>query len=161
MKSRIFSAGVALALAGAACGGKTASPEKERPAQAKDSATSQIAVCAEANDGVCSKTISTFSAGAPFIYASYVTNDVPRAGTRFHFDWIADDVGRAAPPNTRIQELDLASDSASLLGGLASSYTVKANLSRPTKGWPVGKYHVELHREGKLISTVSFRIAAP
>ena len=61
--------------------------------------------------------------------------------------WIADDTGGAAPPNYKIDEN-------SFSGGDEFS----ANLSSPTNGWPVGRYHLEIYIRDKLAKKVPFTI---
>jgi hypothetical protein len=63
--------------------------------------------------------------------------------------WIAEDVGKMAPPNYKIGE-------ETLKNGISGSFT----LSKPTKGFPVGKYRLELYLEGKLTITVGFTVSA-
>jgi hypothetical protein len=40
----------------------------------------------------------------------------------------------------------------------AKSYTVNGNLTKPTNGWPVGKYRVEIKYGDKLVTTAQFAI---
>jgi hypothetical protein len=64
--------------------------------------------------------------------------------------WIAEDVGDAAPANYQVNE---ASTKASETRGFGTF-----TLSRPNKGWPTGKYRVEIYVGEKLAETIRFTI---
>jgi len=61
-------------------------------------------------------------------------------------------VGIAAPKNTKIAE-----DTVPIT---EEKQTGSFTLSRPNRGWPVGKYRVELFVNDKLAETVKFEIEA-
>ena len=63
--------------------------------------------------------------------------------------WIAEDVGDVAPPNYLID-----SATVSLGPGADGSFT----LSRPHRGWPLGKYRMELSVNGELAAVEPFVI---
>jgi hypothetical protein len=63
--------------------------------------------------------------------------------------WIAEDVGDVAPPNYLID-----SASVTLDPGAEGSFT----LSRPNRGWPLGKYRMELSVNGELATVEPFVI---
>jgi hypothetical protein len=67
--------------------------------------------------------------------------------------WIAEDVGKAAPPNTKIDEKTVVMP-APRNGG----WTGNATLSRPTNGWPIGRYRVEVYFGDKLVKSLRFSI---
>ena len=67
--------------------------------------------------------------------------------------WIAEDVGDAAPPETLID-----APAEVKLGSLENLVTFK--LSRPTAGWPLGKYRLEVKAGDKMIDTQKFSIVA-
>jgi len=73
------------------------------------------------------------------------TGDVLRA------EWVAEDVGAVAPKNYKIAESPTKISSVQDNGAFT--------LSRPTNGWPVGKYRVEIYDGDKLVETVKFDIA--
>ena len=66
--------------------------------------------------------------------------------------WIAEDVGEAAPKETKIDESTLEATKDNDKGAFT--------LSKPTNGWPVGKYRVEIYVEDELAETLKFTIAA-
>jgi hypothetical protein len=63
--------------------------------------------------------------------------------------WIAEDVGKAAPPNFKIAEKTLA---------LPFLNSGTFSLSKPNKGFPVGSYRLEIYLGDKLVKTLKFRI---
>src|SRR6266566_1437831 len=65
---------------------------------------------------------------------------------------IAEDVGDVAPANSKVLEKTLALDEDTDDGDF--------NFSKPTKGWPVGKYRVEIYVNDHLAKTVKFTIEA-
>ena len=96
------------------------------------------------------KPATSFPSDVPQLHAFYV-GDALKAGDVISGVWIAEDVGDAAPKNTTIDE--------------AASLKIKDpaepgafSLSKPTKGWPVGSYRVEISVNGKLAETVKFKI---
>ena len=73
-------------------------------------------------------------------------------GAKTRSVWIAEDVGKAAPPNYKIAEKTL------VLPFLDSG---AFSLSKPNKGFPVGSYRLEIDLGDKLAKTLKFRVAAP
>jgi hypothetical protein len=73
-------------------------------------------------------------------------------GDKIRCVWIAEDVGEVAPPNYKVDETDTTADGPEAFG----TFT----LSRPNKGWPPGKYRVELYAGDQLADTLKFTIAA-
>lgn len=82
---------------------------------------------------------------------------------RFHFEltgaargtvakgvWIAEDVGTAVPPNFTIDSAELHFDDGRRTGSFS--------LNRPAKGWPVGKYRIEVRVGDRVLYTERFRI---
>jgi hypothetical protein len=67
--------------------------------------------------------------------------------------WIAEDVGDAAPANYQVNETSTKADDVRAFG----TFT----LSRPNKGWPIGKYRAEIYVGDKLAETVRFTIEKP
>jgi hypothetical protein len=65
---------------------------------------------------------------------------------------IAEDIGDAAPPETKLIETTLTAD------GVASS--AHCNFSKPNGGWPVGKYRFEVYLNKALAYNVKFSVAA-
>ena len=92
-----------------------------------------------------------FSAAAPQLVVFFVGDRV-KVGEKVRGVWIGEDVGKVAPKTTKIAEDTVAITAE----GQNGAFT----LSRPTKGWPVGKYRVELFVNDKLAETVRFEVTA-
>jgi len=92
-----------------------------------------------------------FSADTPKIYAFYL-GEALKAGDKLRGVWIAEDVGTAAPKNTKIDEASIIAKSATDKGAFS--------LSKPDKGWPTGNYRIEIYVGEKLADTVKFKISS-
>jgi hypothetical protein len=97
------------------------------------------------------KAAKTFAADVPKLYAFFRTSG-SKVGDSLRGVWIAEDVGKAAPKETKIDEATLTADDNDFYGAFS--------LTRPTKGWPAGKYRVEIYADDKLVTTAKFTITA-
>jgi hypothetical protein len=97
------------------------------------------------------KPARTFVADVPKLYAFFRTSG-SKAGDTLRGVWIAEDVGAAAPKETKIDEATLTADENDFYGAFS--------LTKPTKGWPVGEYRVEIYAGDQLATTVKFTITA-
>lgn len=97
------------------------------------------------------KPATSFAADVPKLQAFFRSNGTKK-GDKLRGLWIAEDVGEAAPANTKIDEATINADKADFFGAFS--------LSKPNKGWPVGKYRVEIYSSEELATTVKFAIAA-
>jgi hypothetical protein len=95
------------------------------------------------------KPTTSFANDVPKLYAFFRTHGSEK-GDKLRGVWIAEDVGEAAPANTKIDEATMTADQDDFYGAFA--------LSKPTKGWPVGKYRVEIYSGDELETTVKFSI---
>ena len=94
---------------------------------------------------------TTFTADAPKLFAVFESSGTKKDAT-IRAVWIAEDVGAAAPANTKIDEASITANEDDVHGTFS--------LSRPNKGWPVGKYRVEFYHGKAMIKTVKFSITA-
>jgi hypothetical protein len=92
---------------------------------------------------------TTFAADTAEIFAFFKTKGL-KDGDKLHSVWIAEDVGEAAPKETKIDEKTLDAEGDTDDGVFS--------LSKPTKGWPVGKYRLEIYVGDELAKTVKFTI---
>jgi hypothetical protein len=97
------------------------------------------------------KPATTFSADIPKLYAFFRSKGTEK-GDKLRGVWIAEDVGDAAPKQTKIDEAMLTADEDDFYGAFS--------LTKPTKGWPVGKYKVEIYLGDELATTAKFSIKA-
>jgi hypothetical protein len=93
--------------------------------------------------------VTAYTAHAPKLYAIFKTEGL-KNGDKVRGVWIAEDVGDAAPAGTKIDEKTLTMDGDTDDGVFS--------LSQPTKGWPLGKYHIEIYVNGDLATKVKFEI---
>ena len=92
---------------------------------------------------------TTFTADVPKLWAFFRSTGT-KSGDNFRSVWIAEDVGDAAPKETKIDEATLAADK--------DDFSAAFSLSKPNKGWPVGKYRTEIYLGDRLASTSKFTI---
>lgn len=92
---------------------------------------------------------TNFAPDAPELFAVFKTKGA-QSGDKLRGVWIAEDVGSAAPANSKIDEKTLTMDGDTDDGDLS--------LSKPTKGWSVGKYRLEIYVNDKLVTTTRFTI---
>ena len=91
---------------------------------------------------------SVFAPNTPKIYAIFTLADVPR-GTKLKCVWIAEKT-EVAPPNYKIDEASMD------VGGLINGGN--CNFSKPTDGWPVGQYRVDMYLSDRLAHTARFNV---
>lgn len=96
-----------------------------------------------------------FSKDTPQLFYVCGSSDVHK-GQVFKGEWIAADTNGAAPANYKIDE---ASIDVEKTPGEDEVYTAKFSLSKPTKGWPVGSYHVDVYLDGTLVQSAKFTIS--
>jgi hypothetical protein len=94
---------------------------------------------------------TTFATNTPKLYAMFKTKGAT-AGDKIRGVLIAEDVGDAAPANTKVLEKTLDMEGDTDDGDF--------NFSKPTKGWPAGKYRVEIYVNDELATTAKFTIKA-
>jgi hypothetical protein len=96
------------------------------------------------------KPATAFSSDVSSIYAFW-KGEALAAGDKIHAIWIAEDVGDAAPKDTKILEGDAQVYKSNEDGAFS--------LSRPGgRIWPLGKYRVEIYIDGVLAQLVKFTI---
>jgi hypothetical protein len=93
--------------------------------------------------------VESFAPSTPMIYLRAHMADVAN-GSKIAASWIAVDTNGAAPANYKI-------DSVEFVAG-ALTNTIDTNLSKPNKGWPLGKYRVDLSVDGKVAGSALFSV---
>lgn len=94
---------------------------------------------------------TSFTSDTTNIFVIFKTKGL-KDGDKLHGVLIAEDVGDAAPANTKVLEKELAMDGDTDAGDF--------KFIKPTNGWPAGKYHVEIYVNDELATKVSFAIKA-
>ena len=123
----------------------------EQPAIAATSAQKKMLTAAVARE-LTGEPQTSFLPDAPKLYLRW-QGETLNPGDKIRCVWIAEDVGDAAPANFQVNET---STEASETRGFGTF-----TLSRPTKGWPIGKYRAEIYVGDKLAETVKFAIGNP
>lgn len=116
-----------------------------------------IAVCTRLDGDLCADPASELPASVELIRMSALVARAPGVGPSFVVAWIAEDVGEAAPANHTIGETPLAFKE---VPPELTGFTIKGSLARPSKGWPLGKYRVEVRSGGKVVLAGRFSIVA-
>ena len=111
--------------------------------------------CKDVQNQACVGPTDQFDATVPVVHVLYKTRDLPKTGDTYVIQWIAEDVGQAAPANTVIATVN---EAVKDVTAGAPSYVLTTQLTTPTKGWPVGKYRVEIKLADKLVTAAHFTI---
>jgi len=111
--------------------------------------------CKDVKEQECVDATDQFEATVNVVHMLFRTKDIPKRGDVYVMQWIAEDVGAAAPANTVIATVNEEVDDDV---ERADFYVVKSRLTKPNKGWPTGKYRVEVKLEDKLVTTARFSI---
>ena len=96
-----------------------------------------------------SKPTDSFAADVPKVYVFFKSKGT-KSGDKVRSVWIAEDVGDAAPKGTTIDEATIALEKDDGSGSFS--------LSKPTKGWPVGEYRVDICFRDQVATSVKFTI---
>src|SRR6266403_39007 len=94
---------------------------------------------------------TTFATNTPTLYAIFKTEGA-KAGDKIRGVLVVEDVGDVAPANTKVLETILDVEGDTEVGDFS--------FSKPTNGWPVGKYRVEIYVNDELATTAKFTINA-
>ncbi len=99
--------------------------------------------------GIDDEPTTSFAPDTPAFHALFKTKGA-EDGTKLRALWIAEDVGDTAPENSKIDEKTL-----TLPGDTDDG---DFSLSKPEKGWPSGKYRLEIYANGTLATTLKFTV---
>ena len=116
-------------------------------AQAEEKKAVRAAIAVDSE----TKPTSSFASDVPKLYAFYIAESI-EVGDVLRGVWIAEDVGNAAPKNTKIDEASITIKSEADKSGAFS-------LTKPNNGWPVGDYRVEIYLGKNITETVKFQIS--
>jgi hypothetical protein len=113
-------------------------------AQAGDVKVEAVTTASPGGEGT-----TNFAPDVPELFAMFKTKGA-QSGDKLRGVWIAEYVGSAAPADSKIDEKTVTMDGDTDDGDLS--------LSKPTTGWPVGKYRLEIYVNDKLVTTTRFTI---
>jgi outer membrane usher protein FimD/PapC len=114
-------------------------------------AAGDVTVRVTMSDELAGEAQSTFTSDTEKIYAMFKTIGA-KAGDKIRAALIAENVGDAAPPNTKVLETNIDMDGDTDDGDF--------NFSKPTAGWPIGKYRVDVYLNDQLLATAKFTVKA-
>nr|HEX4313008.1 hypothetical protein [Kofleriaceae bacterium] len=153
---------IAAALAALACGCNAKDSAGKKPPGAVSADDLGTFTCktvqnasAAGSNSPCVEATDHFEPAVPTVYVTYRTRDLPKSGDTYAIEWIATDVGSAAPANHVIATTTHTVED---LPAAANSYTVNGYLTKPTNGWPVGTYRVDIKLGDKLATSAQFAI---
>lgn len=114
-------------------------------------------VCTEKAGDNCANAATAFGADTPMLYFVHQTKDLPRLGQTYTIQWIAVDVGAAAPAGTVVAAVPATVSDAAMLA-MSTHYTVSSEISKPNTGWPLGSYKVAVDLDGAPVAEAPFTI---
>ena len=95
------------------------------------------------------ESVMTFAPDTPVIYLSADLVEVAN-GTTVSVSWVSVDSHGVAPANFAIATVDIPIDS--------GQDKINSELSKPTKGWPVGTYRVDITIDGTAAEAAAFEV---
>lgn len=141
---------VVLALSLIASAARAADP----PAAAAPAAEVQALLCRDYQDGKIIDPTVKYAPDSPK-FQVVLRSPSRREGVAVTFVWIAEDVGKAAPPNTKIDQKTVNLPGSPLK---ALTWTADSSLSRPNNGWPVGRYRVDVYFGNTVVKSLRFSV---
>ncbi len=91
---------------------------------------------------------TTFAADTAKIFLSADLSDA-QSGSKVTVSWISVDSNGVAPANYKIDEVNL---------DITNQNQITSSLSKPTNGWPIGTYRVDLAVDGTVLGSVDFSV---
>jgi hypothetical protein len=113
--------------------------------------------CTKKSGDNCKNPKTKFASDTPIIHFVHQTDEIPKKGEVYNIQWVALDVGDAAPANTVVFNLDEEVTDGAMVK-VATHYTVSTEASKPTAGWPPGSYQVKVTLSGKPVTEAPFTI---
>jgi hypothetical protein len=111
----------------------------------------EVKITAVTATGPKDKPTAIFTTDTPEVWALFEIQGAKK-GDKLRGVWIADDVGDEAPANTKLLEKTITVEGDIDAGNLSCT--------KPAKGWPAGKYHLDIYANDELATTVKFTIEA-
>jgi hypothetical protein len=118
----------------------------------------RLGLCPQNPARDCQGVTATFKTDTPELLGVARFSTIPKAGSKVTTRWIAVDVGKAAPPNSLIDESVVPVEAQTQPLPKGAVYIVRGTLSRPNKGWPPGRYKAEWAIDGQPLGTTEFEI---
>jgi hypothetical protein len=118
----------------------------------------RLGLCPQNPARDCQGVTATFKTDTLELLGVARFSTIPKAGSKVTTKWIALDVGKAAPPNSLIDESVVLVEAQNQPLPKGAVYLVRGTLSRPKKGWPPGRYKAEWAIDGKPLGVTEFEI---
>jgi len=126
---------------------------------AQPSAAQWFAVAAISNhqtqEGAPTKSVYIIRPDTPEFYCAWMILGT-KGGDKISGTLIAEDVGKVAPPNYEVMTAVY-----DVPKGKSDNAWGHFNFTKPTNGWPVGYYRVEIRKNGVLVAGAMFEIIKP
>lgn len=130
-------------------GAAAAQSARTAPAQAEHAAAGAAEFTdLEFSDSKSGDPVDSFSPDTPEIFLGMGFKGVAQ-GSKITATWIAVKVD-GAPPGTTIASTDV--------GVETGEDTANFSMTKPTKGWPIGDYRVDISVDGKVVKTGRFEV---
>jgi len=95
------------------------------------------------------ESVTSFAPDTPVIYLAADLVDVAN-GAKVSVSWVSVDSHGAAPPNFTIATVDVPIDN--------GQDKLTSDLSKPTNGWPIGTYRVDITIDGTVAEAAAFEV---
>lgn len=103
-----------------------------------------------------------FTKDTPVLYVFWKSIQL-KQGQKIKSVWMAEETNHVAPPNYKIDEVELtlepgtATNLIALLPG--NQWSGKFKITKPNNGWPAGKYHMDIYVDDNLVKSIKFNVA--
>jgi hypothetical protein len=109
----------------------------------------------QAEEDVPTKSVYIIPPDTPEFYCAWSILGT-KSGDKISGTLIAEDVGKVAPPNYEVMTAVY-----DVPKGKSDNAWGHFNFTKPTNGWPVGYYRVEIRKNGVLVAGAMFEIIKP
>ena len=109
----------------------------------------------QTEESVPTKSVYIIPPDTPEFYCAWMILGT-KGGDKISGTLIAEDVGKAAPPNHEVMTAVY-----DVPKGKSNTAWGHFNFAKPTNGWPVGYYRVEIRKNGVLVAGAMFEVAKP
>lgn len=118
----------------------------------------RLGLCPQNPARDCQGVTATFKTDTPELLGVARFSTIPKAGSKVTTKWIAVDVGKAAAPNSLIDQSVVLVEAQTQPLPKGAVYIVRGTLSRPNKGWPPGRYKAEWAIDSQPLGVTEFEI---
>ena len=109
----------------------------------------------QTEEGIPTKSVYIIPPETPEFYCAWMILGT-KGGDKISGTLIAEDVGKVAPPNYEIMTAVY-----DVPKGKSDNAWGHFNFTKPTNGWPLGYYRVEIRKNGVLVAGAIFEVAKP